>query len=79
MTVDIDRGGNFFVTGGLDKLVKLWRYDDGDVIAVGQGHAGAITKVAIGRGNSVVVSGGDDGSIFVWNCTPTTDGCGMFA
>lgn len=70
-SVDVERGGAFFATAGLDKLVKLWRYDEGDLLAVGRGHASAITKVAIGPGNRVAVSGSEDGSLFVWDISTT--------
>ena len=36
-------------------------------MAVGRGHASAVTKVAIGPGNGIAVSGSDDGSVFVWD------------
>jgi WD40 repeat protein len=69
-SVDVERTtgrGVAFATAGLDKQVKLWRYDEGDVLAVGRGHPGAVTKVAIGPGNTLVASGGDDGSIMLWD------------
>ena len=37
--------GEHFVSGGEDKIVKLWDYDQGTVLYEGIGHSGAITKV----------------------------------
>lgn len=39
------REGEHFVSGGEDKLVKLWGYDEGINYCTGTGHSGAITRV----------------------------------
>ena len=41
----ISKDGEVFVSGGADKAVKLWGYDDGRCYRVGHGHAGAVNKV----------------------------------
>jgi WD40 repeat protein len=43
----INRTGDHFVSGGGDKLVKLWGYDDGMCYYNGLGHSGSIVKVKI--------------------------------
>lgn len=55
-----------FVTAGLDRLVKMWLYDEGDCIAVGSGHSGAINKVKISSDNRRIASVGEEGAIFIW-------------
>jgi hypothetical protein len=42
-----NRNGDHFVSGGGDKLVKLWGYDDGMCYYNGLGHSGSIVKVFI--------------------------------
>jgi len=42
-TLDISAEGEFFVSGGGDKLVKLWHYDEGQCQAVGIGHSGTVS------------------------------------
>ena len=42
-----NRNGDHFVSGGGDKLVKLWGYDDGMCYYNGLGHSGSIVKVLI--------------------------------
>ena len=37
--------GDHFVSGGGDKVLKLWGYDDGMCYYTGIGHSGAIIKV----------------------------------
>ena len=39
------REGEHFVSGGEDKQLKLWGYDEGMQQYVGNGHAGSITKL----------------------------------
>lgn len=58
--------GLHFVSGGNDKTVRVWDYDDGICHFVGEGHSGKINKVAIAPGNDTVVSVGSEGAIFIW-------------
>lgn len=44
-TVAITNQGENFVTGGEDKIVKVWGYNDGREQNYGQGHSGGIVKV----------------------------------
>jgi cilia- and flagella-associated protein 52 len=44
-TLAITKTGENFVSGGGDKLVKLWGYDDGMCYYNGVGHSGSIVKV----------------------------------
>lgn len=43
----ITKEGEHFVSGGEDKLVKVWGYDEGLCHYMGSGHSGAITKITI--------------------------------
>jgi len=63
----ISREGEHFVTGGEDKLIKLWDYDEGLSNFVGQGHSGVITCVAMAPDQKTIVSVGAEGAIFVWH------------
>jgi WD40 repeat protein len=65
-SLDIQRNGQHIVTGGQDKFVKLWRYDEGDHVAIGTGHSGAITRVRISPDEKIIVSVGAEGAIFIW-------------
>jgi WD40 repeat protein len=64
--LDIDANGQLFVTGSSDKLVKVWRYNEGEVLAVGTGHGSEVKKVRICPNNKKIISVGDDGSILRW-------------
>lgn len=45
----ITKEGEHFVSGGEDKMVKLWDYDEGISYYTGHGHSGSITRVRIRR------------------------------
>jgi len=41
----ITESGDYYVSGGQDKRVKLWDYDEGLCYFEGIGHSGDITKI----------------------------------
>lgn len=41
----ITESGEYFVSGGQDKRVKLWDYDEGICYFQGIGHSGDISKI----------------------------------
>ena len=59
--------GEHFVSGGQDKVVRLWGYDEGISHFCGNGHSGAITKIAIAPNQKFIVSVGSEGAIFMWH------------
>ncbi|CAF3915917.1 unnamed protein product, partial [Rotaria sordida] len=64
--LDVDSVGNYFVTVSSDKLVKLWRYNEGDVHSIGIGHGSEIRKVKICPNTQHIITVSADGSIFRW-------------
>ena len=66
-SLDIEKKeGRVFVSGGVDRTVKVWLYDEGEIVATGVGHSGAISKVKVSPDNSLIVSVGAEGAIFLW-------------
>lgn len=53
-------------SGGNDRLVKVWDYNEGEVTHVGVGHSGNITRVRISPGNQYIISVSADGAILRW-------------
>ncbi len=43
----ITKEGEHFVSGGEDKMIKVWNYDEGIKYFVGHGHSGSITRVRL--------------------------------
>ncbi|XP_006810142.1 cilia- and flagella-associated protein 52 isoform X1 [Neolamprologus brichardi] len=62
----ISQDGKYFVTGGDDKLVKVWDYMLGGVTHIGVGHGGSITSVKICSNSRNLVSTSADGAILCW-------------
>ncbi|XP_024535234.1 cilia- and flagella-associated protein 52 [Selaginella moellendorffii] len=65
--LDISPDGTAFVSGGYDKEVLLWNYDEGHPYFTGKGHSEPITKVKISPDQQHVVSVGEEGGIFIWD------------
>jgi WD40 repeat protein len=59
--------GEHFVSGGEDKVVKLWSYDEGMIAYKGIGHSGHISKVCIAPNQQFIVTVGAEGAIFIWH------------
>uniref|UniRef100_A0A3B4AX48 Cilia- and flagella-associated protein 52 n=1 Tax=Periophthalmus magnuspinnatus TaxID=409849 RepID=A0A3B4AX48_9GOBI len=64
--VHITQDGRHFVTGGDDKLVKVWDYMEGVVTHTGVAHGGSITSVKVCNGGRLVVSTSADGAVLCW-------------
>lgn len=58
--------GEYFVSSGTDCIVKLWNYELGEVIANGYGHAGIVTACKYSPDSKFLVTGGQDGAVFLW-------------
>merc|ERR1712039_1033777 len=58
-TLSISKSGSHYVSGGEDRLLKLWDYDEGVCKYIGVGHSGSITCAAIAPDQ-----------IFIWTVPP---------
>ncbi len=54
------------MTGGDDKLVKVWDYMEGAVTHIGIAHGGSITSIKICSNNRTLISTSADGAILRW-------------
>lgn len=63
----ISKEGEHFVTGGEDKKLKVWSYDEGMCYFGGVGHSGSISKIEISPDQRFIVSVGTEGAIFIWH------------
>jgi len=64
--LDLAVDGSFFATGGGDRIVKLWGYDEGTCAAIGLGHSCNITKVKISPDCKRIVSVSEEGAVMIW-------------
>lgn len=65
-SIAISTDGTALVSGGGDKDVKLWGYDEGHCYFTGRGHSGVISKVKVSPDQKIIVSCGSEGAIFIW-------------
>jgi len=65
-SLHVNGDGRFFVSGGADKKVNLWSYDEGSKYYVGEGHSGSVCKVRISPDETRIISVGTEGGIFLW-------------
>nr|XP_033817632.1 cilia- and flagella-associated protein 52 [Geotrypetes seraphini]XP_033817633.1 cilia- and flagella-associated protein 52 [Geotrypetes seraphini]XP_033817634.1 cilia- and flagella-associated protein 52 [Geotrypetes seraphini]XP_033817635.1 cilia- and flagella-associated protein 52 [Geotrypetes seraphini] len=64
--MDISPDGVHYVTGGDDKLVKVWDYNEGEVTHVGIGHSGNINSIKICPLLKCIISVSSDGAVLRW-------------
>jgi len=62
----VTASGDAFVSAGADKVVKVWRYDEGTAQYKGLGHSGVINCVRISPDQQTIVSVGSEGAIMMW-------------
>ena len=65
-TLYVSYDGGKYVTGGNDKLVKLYGYDNSKLYAIGYGHSGGINQVTISDDQKYIASVGNESAIFLW-------------
>ncbi|XP_039596390.1 cilia- and flagella-associated protein 52 [Polypterus senegalus] len=64
--MDITQDGRHFVTGGDEKLLKVWGYNEGEITHIGVGHSGNITGLKICPNSHWIISISADGAILRW-------------
>merc|ERR1712061_728663 len=69
-TLSISKSGSYYVSGGEERLLKLWDYDEGVCKCIGVGHSGTISCAAISPDQTFIVSTGNEGAIMIWTMPP---------
>ena len=65
--VALEPTGVLFATAGDDNVVRLWRFKDASLVETGVGHSTTVRSLTFSPDGKQLVSGGDDGSVLVWN------------
>ena len=47
-------------------MLQVWSYDDGNCRQLGQGHSGAVTRVAVTHDKTAIISVGTEGAVLIW-------------
>jgi WD40 repeat protein len=58
--------GTKFVTGGVDKTLRLWQVEDWAPLRAWVGHDAAVSSVAVTADNKTIVSGSLDQTVRLW-------------
>lgn len=59
--------GQKLLTGGADRVVRLWNLADGQCAVEGKGHQNFVTALALGAQEQLFVSGDRSGSVILWH------------
>ena len=65
-TLDVSQDGGYFVTGGDDRVIKVWKYMEGELVGYGIGHSGEVSKLVLCPQQKYIVSVSVDGGILIW-------------
>ena len=63
----ITKSGDQFVSGGEDKKLKLWDYDEGELEATLKSHTGKVNYISYHPGGKILASCSTDLTIKLWN------------
>ncbi|RKP00396.1 hypothetical protein CXG81DRAFT_26895 [Caulochytrium protostelioides] len=66
-TLAIVADGAKFVVAGDDKVIRVYSYEEGELVAVGQGHSDPVTMIKASPDGKHLVSVAADGAILIWD------------
>lgn len=66
--VKFSLNGTFLVSGGLDRLVKIWNLQGRCLKTLGD-HERYVNCIAINSDSTIIASGSNDKSVLIWDLT----------
>src|SRR5215467_306766 len=65
--MDYSADGKHLVTGGMDRLIKMWNPETGQLERVFSGHVGLIAGVHFTPDQKRLISNSRDGTVRIWD------------
>jgi WD40 repeat protein len=59
--------GKLLVSGSLDKTIKIWQLETGQLIRTLKGHQAEVCAIALGPDEQIIASGSADKTIKLWH------------
>ena len=69
LCVAVHPNGNILASGGADKQVTLWRYNEGTRFATGRQHTGEVTRCMFTADGQRLISADSHGALCFWDIT----------
>ncbi|KAJ1937408.1 hypothetical protein GGF37_005223, partial [Kickxella alabastrina] len=66
-TATFDSLGNYVLTGGQDKVIRLTNANNGRLVQTYEGHGWAVQGIAISKDSTQMVCCGGDRSVTMWD------------
>jgi WD40 repeat protein len=66
-SVSFSHDGNLVATASVDKTIKLWDRNTGQLIATLHGHVGGVLSAAFSPDDRILASGGEDRVVRIWD------------
>ena len=66
-SIDFDQSGQRSVTGGMDRVIRLWDFDSGEELKTFRGHQGGVSSVLFAADGQHLLSGGMDKTVRFWD------------
>jgi WD40 repeat protein len=75
--IKYDRHDRYIITGGDDKLLKIWDADTGALQATLKAHRSEVSDLIVSPDNSFVISASTTGEVYVWQLDSASCLCEM--
>lgn len=75
--IKYDRHDRYIITGGDDKLIKIWDADTGALQATLKSHRSEVSDLIVSPDNSFVISASTTGEVYVWQLDTAQSICEM--
>lgn len=67
LTFEVDQRNGKLLTGGADRVVRVWNLKDGQCEREGRGHQNFVDSLALGTQSQLAVSGDRSGVVILWH------------